>query len=163
MTISSNAKLTITGTIWVTGNLSLDSNVKIQLAPGYGSFSGVIVVDGQISVDSNVVLCGSEGFKLNKQECNTSVGSYLMLLSTKSSSDPSNPAIYSTSNTKTAILYASDGFVKLSSNAKIREVIGYGIKMESNADVRYEVGLADAKFTSGPGGSWEVTSWIEVE
>jgi len=163
MTLDSNAILTITGTIWVTGNLSLNSNVALQLASGYGSFSGVIVVDGHISVASNVTLCGAEGYNKTSKKCNSSMGSYLMLLSTNNSTDPGNPAISATSNTKTAILYASDGFISLSSNAKLREATGYGISMSSNAEVTYVTGLADAKFSSGPGGKWKVTSWKEVE
>jgi hypothetical protein len=162
MTLDSNAQLTITGIIWVTGNLSLNSNVIIQLSSGYGSFSGVIVVDGQISIDSNVVFCGSEGYK-SGGKCNPSVGSYIMLISTNNSADPDNPAIYATSNTKTAILYASDGIIKLGSNAKLREATGYGIYMSSNAEVTYETGLADIHFSSGPGGTWEVASWKEIE
>jgi len=162
MTLDSNAKLTITGTIWVTGNLSLNSNTVIQLDPGYSSFSGVIVADGQISVDSNVVFCGSEGYK-SGGKCNPSVGSYIMLLSTNNSTNPSSPAISTTSNTKTAILYASSGFIELSSNAKLKEATGCGIYMSSNAEVTYETGLADIRFSSGPGGRWEVTSWKEVE
>ncbi|MFC1629921.1 PilX N-terminal domain-containing pilus assembly protein [Patescibacteria group bacterium] len=162
MTLDSNAILTMTGTIWVTGDLDLNSNVMLELDPGYGSFSGIIVVDGQISIDSNVTFCGSEGIK-KSQECNPSIGSYLMLLSTNNSSDPANPAIYTTSNTETAILYASDGFIRLSSNSSLREATGYGIYMDSNAEVTYETGLADTNFSSGPGGSWQVTSWREVE
>ena len=163
MTLDSNAELTITGTIWVTGNLSLNSNVKVQIDPNYSNFSGIILVDGQVFVDSNIILCGSEGFKEAQNECYPSIGSYLMLLSTNISADPNNPAIYSTSNTKTTILYASAGFIKLGSNANLREVIGYGIVMESNVEVSYEIGLADAKFSSGPGGTWEVKSWKEIE
>ena len=162
MNISSNATLTVTGTIWVTGNLSLNSNAVIQLGPGYGSFSGMIVVGGKITADSNVTLCGSEGYK-GGRKCYSSVGSYLMLLSTNNSIDYNNPAIYATSNTKTAILYASDGLIRLSSNAKLRETTGYGIYMDSNAEVTYEVGLANSLFSAGPGGGWEVTSWQEIE
>lgn len=162
MSLTSNAKLTITGTLWVTGNVTLDSNVVLQLDSGYGPFSGVIVVDGKISIDSNVIFCGSEGLKKDG-ECNPSAGSYLMILSTNSSVDPADPAIYSTSNTETAILYASNGFITLSSNAGIREATGYGVSMDSNAEVSYETGLADARFSSGPGGSWNVSSWEEVE
>ena len=162
MTLDSNAKLTITGTVWVAGNLSLNSNSVIQLDPGYGSFSGTIVVDGKVSVDSNVVFCGSEGYA-GGGKCNPSVGSFIMLLSTKNSVNPGSPAIYATSNSKTAILYASAGFITLGSNAKLREATGYGIYMSSNAEVIYEIGLADIRFTSGPGGGWKVTSWKEIE
>lgn len=161
MNIDSNAILTITGTVWVTGDLNLSSNVIVRLDSSYGSASGVIVVDGKISIDSNVTLCGSEGYK-KRGQCNPSIGSYLMLLSTKASADPGNPSIYATSNTKTAVLYAANGFIRLGSNANLKEATGYGIYMDSNAVVTYETGLADMRFSSGPGGTWEVVDWEEI-
>lgn len=162
MTLNSNSILTVAGTIWVTGDLELNSNAILKLDPSFGSFSGVIVVDGHIFLDSNILICGSEGEGIGLQ-CNPSVGSYLMLLSTNSSVDPLDPAIEAKSNTQTGILYAANGIIKLTSNAWLREATGYGIYMDSNAELIYEIGLADAKFTSGPGGSWEVFSWKEVE
>ncbi|OGZ33994.1 MAG: hypothetical protein A2Y98_00830 [Candidatus Portnoybacteria bacterium RBG_19FT_COMBO_36_7] len=161
MILDSNAILTITGTIWVIGNLSLNSNVIVQLDSNYGPDSGVIIVDGEIIVDSNITLCGSGGYK-KVGECNPSVGSYLMLLSTKNAPDPNSPAIAASSNTETAILYANAGFIKLTSNANLKEATGYGIYMDSNAEVNYEIGLANASFSSGPGASWVVNSWQEV-
>jgi len=163
MSLDSNAELTVTGTIWVTGDLSLTSNVKVQLDSGYGILSGVIVVEGQIFVDSNVVLCGSEGFKEAVKECYPSTGSYLMLLSTYPSVFSANPAISAKSNTETAVLYASAGFVSLDSSAALKEATGLGIYMASNAEVTYETGLVDARFGSGPGGGWQVASWKEIE
>ncbi len=163
LTVSSNAILTITGTIWVTGNIILDSNAVLQLDSGYGSLSDVIVADGKISIDSNVVLCGSEGRKPRKKRCNPSVGSYLMILSTDNSLDPNNPAISSSSNTESAILYASQGMIVCSSNAKLKEVTAYALHLDSNAEVTYEQGLANAQFTSGPGASYEVVEWEEIQ
>lgn len=162
-TIDSNAILTITGTIWVTGDVSLDSNAILQLDPSYGSLSDVIVVDGKVSLDSNVVICGSEGRKPKKKQCNPSVGSYLMILSTNTSLNPDSPAIFSKSNTATAILYANQGMIVCSSNAKLKEVTAYALHLDSNAEVEYEQGLASAKFTSGPGASYEVADWEEIE
>ncbi|MFZ5559201.1 MAG: hypothetical protein ACOZAL_00145 [Patescibacteria group bacterium] len=159
--ITNNAILTVTGTIWVTGNITLDSNAKIKLDSSYGSLSDAMVANGQISISSNVIICGSEGFVGGG--CGSSVGSYLMMLSTNSSVDPASPAIYATSNTKTAILYASQGSIVLSSNADLKEATAYALRLSSNAEVTYETGLADVKFTSGPGASWQIIDWKEIE
>ena len=160
MTLTSNAILKLTGTIWVTGDLRLESNVIVYLDPGYGGFSEVMVVDGKIFLDSNITLCGSEGYK-KIGECNPTVGSYIMLLSTNDSINPDDPAISSSSNTKSAILYAQNGMLTLTSNAHVREATGYGIHMDSNAELTYEAGLADALFSGGPSGGqnflWEET------
>ncbi len=160
-TLESNAVLTITGTIWVTGNVYLNSNAILQLDPSYGSLGGVIVVDGKVLLDSNIVICGSEGYI--KKECNPSVGSYLMILSTNSSLNPDSPAIFSKSNTTTAILYANQGMIVCSSNAKLKEATAKALHLKPNAEVTYESGLANAQFTSGPGASYKVAEWEEIE
>lgn len=162
LTVASNAILTITGTIWVTGNVILESNAVLQLDSTYGTLSDVMVAGGRISLDSNVVICGSEGYK-GQRKCNPSVGSYLMLLSTDNSLDPNNPAILSKSNTATAILYTNQGITVLDSNSKLKEATAYALHLNSHAEVTYETGLANAQFTSGPGASYEVVEWKEIE
>jgi len=161
-TMNSNSMLTQTGTIWVTGDIIISSNAVVQLDSGYGLNSGVIIANGKILLESNVVICGSEGYNKSKN-CHESLGSFLMFVSTNSSLNPSSPAIESTSNSQSAILYANQGIIKLDSNAALKEVTGYALYLESNATVTYESGLANVNFTSGPGGGWEIISWKEIE
>jgi len=161
--INNNAQLTVNGTIWVTGKITLASNALLQLNSSYGTNSGVILSDGKISSSGNVVICGSEGFNVAKRKCNPGIGSFLMFLSTNNSLNPSSPAIQASSNSKAAIFYAGNGVISITSNAELKEVTGYALYLSSNAEITYETGLADAIFTSGPGGSWQVSSWKEVE
>jgi Tfp pilus assembly protein PilX len=161
-TMDSNTILTQTGTIWITGDIILDSNAVIQLASNYGSNSGIIIADGSIFLGSNVVICGSEGYDKSSQ-CFESLGSFLMFVSTNSSLSPLSPAIESTSNSQSAILYANQGMIKLDSNAALKEVTGYALYLDSKATVTYESGLANVNFTSGPAGGWEIVGWKEIE
>lgn len=159
--IMSNAVLTITGTIWVTGNITINSGSVLELDSGFGINSGIIIADGLVSTESNVIICGAEGY--GGSNCNPSIGSFLMILSTNSSLDPDFPAIESDSNSDAAIIYADNGLIKLNSNAQLKEVTGYALHLDSNAVVTYETGLADVRFTSGPSGGWEIISWEEKE
>jgi len=161
LTVTSNAVLTITGTVWVTGNILFDSNAIIELDSSFGVNSGMLIADGQIVLSSNINICGSEGHKSNK--CNLNEGSFLMLLSTSSSLNPSLPAIEASSNSEAAIAYTNNGMIILNSNARLKEVTGYSIHLNSNAVVTYISGLASAKFTSGPSGGWKIVSWREIE
>ena len=160
--MDSNAVLTQTGTIWVTGDIILGSNSVIELDSSYGLDSGTIIADGRILLNSNVVICGSEGYK-KAGKCYNNQGSFLMLLSTNNSLDPYSPAISSTSNSNAAIFYASQGMIRLDSNSYLKEVTGYALYLDSNASVVYESGLANVNFVTGPGGSWEIQSWKEIE
>lgn len=163
LTITSNAVLTLTGSIWVAGNININSNAAIQLDGSYGINSGVMITDGKIFLEGNTVICGSEGYNSKKKECYPNQGSFLMLLSTNPSLDSESPAIEASSNNDIAVLYANQGLIKLNSNSRLKEVTGYASYLSSNAVVAYESGLADLNFTSGPGGIWQVVSWKETE
>lgn len=149
MTIDGNAQLFITGTVWVTGSINIKNNAIIKLdQPSYGSLSGMIIGDGLFTLQNNSVSSGS-GL----------TGSYLMYISTS----PANPAIIIKNNTQADVLFTSNGWLEIQNNTQLRQVSGYGLHLKNNASIIYEVGIQDAVFTSGPGGSWEVTSWEEIE
>ncbi len=161
LVIESNASLTITGTIWVTGDITLNSNILVKLDSSFGTESGTIVADGKILFSSNVTVCGSAGGIIGS--CNAGNGSYVMFLSTNSSVDPASPAIDMGSNTDAAILYTNNGMIQINSNIGILEATAYKLRINSNAIVTYESGLADVIFSSGPGGVFNIISWKEIE
>jgi len=151
--VTNNAVLKVTGTIYVTGNVIFSNNAVIELdRNSYGSSSGVIIADGNITVNNNGILRGSG-----------EPGSYILILSTNNSLNPSSPAISVGNNAEGAIFYTTSGLISLSNNIKAREITGYKIKISNNAEIEYESGLQNVFFTSGPGGSWEVESWNETE
>lgn len=153
LTVSNGSILNITGTVYVTGNIIFDNNSIIQLdSASYGGTSGVIIADGIIDIRNNSVLQGT-GLP----------GSYLLVLSTNSSLDPVNPALFVKNNAQGAILYATNGLIVLNNNMKAREIAGYKVKMENGAEIEYESGLQNALFSSGIGGSWQVKNWREIE
>lgn len=153
LTLDNKATLIMTGTIWVVGDVLVSNGAGIKLdSVSYGALSGVLLVDGKIKIRPGVILEGSG------QE-----GSYLMLLSTNPSLDKLAPAINVDNTTLGGIFYANQGLITVRNNVETREVTGYQIYLEENAIINYETGLEDTSFTSGPGGSWEVASWKEIE
>lgn len=153
LTLDNNAVLTMTGTIWVVGDVLVKNGSTINLdANFYGGVSGVLISDGKIKIRPGVTLEGS-GVE----------GSYLMLLSTNNSVDQSDPAIEVDNTTTGGIFYTTQGLVVIRNNVEVREVTCYQLYLAQNAEIDYETGLADTEFTSGPGGSWTVASWKEVQ
>ena len=151
LTVAGGVTLTIKGTVYVTGDITFNNNATVNLDSSYGSLGGVILADGVITIENNVVLNGSG-----------QAGSYILILSTKN--DTANPVVNIRNNTAGfAIYYANSGLIYLKNNMLAREVTGYKIQIENNAIIQYESGLEEATFSSGPGGSWEVISWKEVE
>ena len=149
MTIQNQAQLSVTGTLWITGTLTIQDKARVTLDQNtYGSFSGVIVVDGTVTLQNTAKALGS-GIE----------GSYLSIIST----DSGTSAITIQDEFEADILYTHNGWIIIQNMANVREVTGYGVHLKNNAEITYEVGLQDAFFSSGPGGSWEVMSWEEIE
>lgn len=148
-----NGTITIEGTIWLTGNLTFENNAEIKLSSSYYGNSGMIIADGKVLLQNNAELEGSG-----------QPGSYLMVLGTNNSVDELSPAFWVKNNIEGDIIfYAANGLMVLENNAELREATAYKLFLRNNVEVNYQTGLQDASFSSGPGGSWEVTSWQEVE
>jgi len=154
LTITNKAKLTVTGSIWVVGNVTFDNLSQISLATSYHTNSGLIMADGKITISNNCEFFGS-----GEED------SYIMVLSTNNSKDLTSPAIKIDNNAEAVIFYASQGLVNVKQNALLREVTAYQLHVSEGAAVLYESGLANAKFTHGPGGIWVIKSktWQEIK
>jgi hypothetical protein len=157
-----NKILTVDGTIYVQGNIDISNGSTIQCSTSYGADSCVVFSDGWIHIKNNGAFSGSG-----------QSGSYIMLLTTlacdgSSSSPPCdeshhNGAIDVHNQATGAIFYASDGLIHLHNGVNVTEVIAYKLELDNNAVITYETGVANSNFSSGPGGSWNLASWKEVE
>ncbi|MDA1337363.1 MAG: pilus assembly PilX N-terminal domain-containing protein [bacterium] len=148
VTIENQAVWTLTGNIWVTGNVEIKNDARVLLDASFDAASGVIVADGVITIQNNSISSGS-GIP----------GSYLMYLSTNAG----NPAVNAKNNVIADILYASSGWILVENNLELHKITGHGVHLKNNAIITYETGLSSATFSSGPGASWELISWKEVE
>lgn len=168
LTISNNKTIYINGPIWVEGDILLDNNVVLILNSSFGSSGAVIIADyptdttskGKISVTNGAAICGSAGYNTGTNECNPSNGSYIMMLSTYNGT---GKALNINQNIDGGIFYAAYGSAEIENNASVKEVIAYKLELENNTTIVYETGLAKANFSSGPGASWQISDWKEVE
>ena len=136
----------------MTGGITFINGSETHLDSDYGPDSGIIVADGKISVENGAIIDGSG-----------QLGSYTLVLSTHDSLDPDSPAINVSNNVGGSVFYTTRGLILLLNGMEAREVTGYKIQIEETAKVWYETGLQDLRFSGGPGGSWEVVSWKEIE
>lgn len=154
LTVNSSGVLTVNGTLWVTGNIVVSGSGIIKLANAYGSQSGVIVTDGRVD------LSGGGQFASNGQS-----GSYILVVTTSTcptGSCGNHPAIDVSGGTGAVVLNAQKGTINFSGGASAKQATAEKIIMSGGTTVNYETGLADMNFSSGPSGSWSVTSWSEI-
>lgn len=140
--------LTLSGTLWVVGDIELSNNAVVKLSSGYGTNGGVVVSDGEIDLSNGAQFSGSG-----------QAGSYVLLLTTSSSGSAAEVG----NNAGAVIINAQKGTINFSNNAGAKEATADKIFMDNGATIIYESGLANINFTSGPSGSWNIVSWQEVE
>lgn len=149
-TLKGNSQFTVTGPLHITGNFKMHSNTVLWLNESFGSTGTVIVVDGTLEFESNSVIHGTSA----------SPKGYILFVTPSSS----GKAIELDSNTSLeAALYATTGTVDVSSKANVTAITAYKLSLSSNAKINYDIGLANAVFSSGPSGGFEISTWREVE
>ena len=149
--VSGNKTLTLTGTVYVTGSITLQNGASIVLDASFGQLSGVIIADNNIAV-SNGVIFASAG-----------AGGYVVVVSAYS--HPTAAAISVNNNANASIFYAPYGIIEIANNAALKEATAYKLKLDNNASLVYETGMSDLSFSSGPAGGWSELkgTWRTIE
>lgn len=160
--IKNSSTLTLTGPIWIKGNLTVNNSSIIKIDPSLGANSVAIIVD-----NPGNHLTGSEvDFSNSVQFLGTGVsGSYILVISQNSSAENGgNEDAISIGNSVTGnlLLYASHGNIDIQNSVSLKEVTAYEISLKNSAQVIYETGLANLIFSSGPSGGYSIDIWQEV-
>jgi len=153
--------LTITGTVYVTGNITTDNNVAVSCDPTYGITSCILIADGYMDFRNNTIFQGS-GIP----------GSFILVISRKADClgssgvgcGPDFSAIYHNNNASTGgIFFAQDSIAVLTNNSSVSSVIAKGLYLFQNAAVIYDVDLQNVELSSGVNSTWLVDDWREIE
>jgi len=152
--------ITLTGIVYVQGNIDIDNLVTIECDSSYGSGSCLLITDGWIHVDQNGEFKGSG-----------TAGSHLMILSTldcdgsgaQSGCSHHDGVADLHNNSSGAVFYVPNGMVNLHNGANVTAVTAYKLRLDNGATVTYETGLINTQFSAGPSGGWDITDWKEIE
>lgn len=154
--MSGFARVLLRGNLYVSGTVRMQNHAHIHMDPdsasGFGSSDGFIIADGNIEIRNDARLRGNTG---------AGIYLYLITLSTNTGASPSAFLIQNDANVDA--VYAAYGFVEILNHPIIKTAFGQGLNIQNDAEVNYEIGIADAGFSGGPGGGWGITTWREVE
>src|SRR3989344_1828040 len=149
---SSSGILTVTGPLWVTGNITTQTGPTIKMDASLGNQNVAIIADnpsnptgsGKFIVGQSTVFQGSGA-----------PGSFVFLVSQNRSAELGGSEIAMDLNQGASALvaYAAHGLVNLSQSVSVREVTAYKIVLRNSANVTYDTGLPSTVFKSGPGAS----------
>ena len=168
--ISGNStRVTLAGMVWVTGKITFKNSPTISVDSALGSNSVAIIADNPLNrnTSSNIEIQNSTTFTGSGTP-----GSFIFLISgnTNAESPPPGPmgggvvAINLQNSANGAvILYSNHGKISIANSAQVKAVVGYKVAMANTAQLIYNDGLESALFDTGPGGSWNVSSWKETQ
>ena len=160
--VTLDGNITLTGPVWVRGNITTSNNANIRVSSTLGNQSIAIIADdpfnkngsGIITISNNAVFYGSGD-----------PASYVILISGNTASENSltTKAINVNNNTVGDLLvYAPHGDINMSNNTSVKELTSYSMSMSNNATVQYQTGIANLLFNYGPGGGFNITNWREI-
>ncbi len=160
--LSNSASLTLSGNIWVNGNVTLSNSGTIQVGSGISGKTVGIIADSPTNhtTNSKITVSNSTNF------AGSGTNSYVMLVSQNNSAETGGSQIAidaQNSMTGKVLLYAPHGQVHLSNSSSIKEVTGWKLILSNSAQVIYETGLAHLLFTSGPAGGYVFDKWGEAQ
>ena len=161
--ISGSPTVTLNGSIWVTGNISIKNSAIIKIASSLGNKSVAIIADksSNRSTSSSIDLVNSAQF-----QGSGSANSFIFLISQNNSAETggSEDAIsMDNSSSGKVVLYAPHGLISINNSAALKSVTGYKIKTKNSANIIYDTGLANTLFTGGPGGGYDILDWFETQ
>lgn len=153
--------VTLTGPVWVVGNLTFSQGPNIRADAGIGSRSVQMIADDpdDRETSSQIYILQATGFFGSG-----SPKSYILLLSMNESAETGGPnlAIDMANSANGDILaYAAHGSIEMGNGISLKEVTAYQIIMGNSAVITYESGLVNQLFTSGPGGGFTISDWSE--
>lgn len=155
LNVTDSGRLTLTGPLYVTGNITVSGSAQIKLASAYGASSEFIVADGNIDIAASGGVQGSG-----------SSGSYIVIATTSTCGAATScsgvPAITVSGSAGAVVLIAPYGNAAFTGSAGAKAIIANGITLSGSPTLNYDSGLVDIDFTSGPSGSWNISSWQEI-
>jgi len=160
VTISGSSIVTLAGSVWVSGSITISNTSQIKLSPVLGPASAVMIADNEADrLGSGRIEIGNTSEFIG----NPDNGAYIVMISQNNSSESggSTKAITISNNNPAGdvVLYASHGEIEISNQAQMVEVTAHKILAQNSAQVIYEEGLASLLFSSGPSGGYRIESW----
>ncbi len=157
-----NTDITLTGTLWVTGNVIFKSGPNMAIDAAVGQRTVPIIADNpsdrttssQMTIENGTSFAGSGDPK-----------SYVLLISQNNAAENGNLTPVAISVGQSAIgdllVYAAHGKITMANSVSLKEVTGYLITLGNSTVITYESGLVNLLFTSGPGGGYTLNGWQE--
>lgn len=160
--VDGTKQVTITGTVWVVGDIDFKNSAVIRLSPSYGARSGIIVAhdpanttgEGEITVQNSAQVLGSG-----------TAGSAIILVSRNNSAEAggNEEAIDIKNSSTAAVYYAPHGRALVQNNSSgvhLKAIAAWQLELKNKATVDYDATISSATV---PSGGKSIQTWREIE
>ncbi|MEN9524194.1 MAG: hypothetical protein RL536_263 [Candidatus Parcubacteria bacterium] len=157
----SGITVTVTGHLWVVGNITTQVSPTIRISSALGSSNVAIIADnpaasttsGLIDIGQNTSFAGSG-----------SPSSFVFMISQNGSAENGGDtdAINMGQGASALVVYAIHGQITMAQSVSVKEATAYKIILKNSANVVYDTGLPNALFSAGPGGGYNMVDWTEI-
>lgn len=161
--VGPSTTVTLNGPIWVQGNLTISNGPTLQVSSSLGRKSVQFIVDKPSNRTTSSKISITQSTQFNGSGDSRS---FIMLMSLNESAylGGTEVAINAANSANGKVLvYADRGLIDIGNGISLKEVTGYKINVAQNANVIYESGLSNLLFATGPGGSYALEDWRQVE
>lgn len=153
---------TIAGVLWIEGDLNFTLGPTFEVHPAIGNKSVPIIVDKP----SDRLTSGRIDMDNSGEWLSNGNRSYILLISRNESAEQGGTEKAITIKNSTGgklLVYAGHGEISLRNSVSLTEITAWRVRLQQSTEVIYDTGLASAVFTAGPGGSYVIDYWKEVE
>lgn len=127
--------VTITGPVWVAGNIILTNGANLRLSLDFGSASGVLLADNPANRANSGLVIINNNATITRSPVD---GSYIFFVSTNTRTDQWSPAINIGNNVDGGVFYATSGCATVNNNGLATAVAGYKVYLANNTFVNYD-------------------------
>lgn len=142
LTFGQSTTITLKGPIYATGKITFGNDAVAVVDSSLGSDGVMIIADGTVTF----------GNKLTVNRAPQ--GGYLLIISNSTSSTAIS--LGNSSSLVNAPIYAPAGGITIGNSAQAVAFAANQVTTGNGAIVTYDQGLANASFTTGPGGNWGI-------
>ncbi len=153
--------LTVSGPVWIKGNLTVQTSGGIKIASSLGDSNVPIIVDKTTDRLNSSTVTVQQGASFTGSG---SVNSWVFIISQNNSAENGGSIVaFSMQQGSSAlVVYAAHGLLSLSQSAQVVSASAYQVALEQTSNVIFDKNLANVLFSTGSNSAFSIVNWQQI-
>ncbi len=151
--------LTVSGPVWIKGNLTIQTGIKI--ASSLGDTNVPIIVDKTTDRANSSTVTVQQGSSFSGSGTSKS---WVFIISQNNSAETGGAvtAFSMQQGSSALVVYAAHGLLTLSQSAQIVSASAYKMTLANTSNVIFDTNLLSVLFSSGSGSAFSIVNWSQI-